>query len=314
MRRKSKLKSKVFMAVLFVLLIFYGVDRKTENVRLYVPSAENHLPDVERKTDGFPDVEVLEVHYIDVGQGDCTLLSCGNQTMLIDCGDSSMGTTIQNYLNKQEIEMIDYLILTHPDADHIGGAPVIITKFDIDQIYMSEYKKDNRTYEKLIQSMEYRQYSWEVPTVSDTLPLGTATVTFVGPVARYDDPNNSSLAVVVRNGNTSFLFSGDAEDLAEFDMVMSGADIDVDVYKVGHHGSSSSSSAVFLSAMAPEYAVISCGEENSYGHPHKEVLAALWSMQIKTFRTDYQGTIIAISDGRSIEWDRSPLIFSTDNT
>lgn len=249
-------------------------------------------------------VGILEVHYINVGQGDCTFLTCDGQTMLIDCGDFSQGTAIQNYLIKQGVEKIDYLILTHPDADHIGGAPVIITKFDIGRIFMSGYEKENRTYERLLESMKYKYYFWETPVASDTVNLGSAEVVFVGPVDEYEDPNNSSLSFIVYNGNTSFLFSGDAESQAEYDMVLSQADLCADVYKVGHHGSNTSSSTAFLSAIKPEYAVISCGAENEYGHPHSDVLEALELMGAETFRTDTQGTIIAVSDGERIRWNQ----------
>lgn len=223
--------------------------------------------------------------------------------MLIDCGDSSHGIAIQSYLYEQDIEYIDYLVLTHPDADHIGGAPVIITKFDIGQIYMSDYEKDNMIYEKLLDSMEYRYYSWATPTVGDTILLGSTKLTFIGPVTEYDSPNDSSLCLIAQNGETSFLFSGDAEDRAEMDMLLSGADVNVDVYKVAHHGSSSSSSTAFLSAMHPKYAVISCGKDNDYGHPHRSVIDSLESMGISIFRTDKQGSIIATSDGEKILWN-----------
>lgn len=297
-----KLYRKMFLFAIFIVILLCTLSYATGNVQLYVSSAKN-FADIEDHLTSLLDVEMLEVHFIDVGQGDCTLLSCGGQTMLIDCGDSSQGTAIQNYLCKQDIEKIDYLILTHPDADHIGGAPVIITKFDIGQIYMSGYKKDNWTYEKLLDAMEYRYYSYDIPAAGDVFSLGSAEVTFVGPVAEYDDPNNSSLTVVVRNGETSFLFSGDAESQAEFDMVMSGADLNVDVYKVGHHGSSTSSSTAFLAAMTPEYAIVSCGADNSYGHPHTSVMKSLRLLDIEIFRTDEQGTAVAKSNGDKIEWN-----------
>lgn len=303
---------KIFLITLLFLFWLYKLCHSSDIIQLYVPSAERHYTDSGKASEPSIDVELLEVHYIDVGQGDCTLLSCGGQTMLIDCGDASKGTAIQNYLNKQGVEKIDYLILTHPDADHIGGAPVIITKFDIGKIYMSGYKKDNRTYEKLLDAMEYRYYSWDVPAVGDIINLGSAEITFVGPVLQYDNPNNSSLTVVVRKGCTSFLFSGDAESQAELDMVLSGADLNVDVYKVGHHGSNTSSSADFLAAMAPTYAVISCGVDNSYGHPHANVMKSLRRLSVEVFRTDVQGTVIAVSDGDKIEWNQLPLTFYDD--
>lgn len=289
MKNKIGLNIWVVVWILCMIILFLP----SQNTPI---ATENNIPNP-------TNVETLEVHYIDVGQGDCTLLSCGGQTMLIDCGDSSHGIAIQSYLYEQDIEYIDYLVLTHPDADHIGGAPVIITKFDIGQIYMSDYEKDNMIYEKLLDSMEYRYYSWATPTVGDTILLGSTKLTFIGPVTEYDSPNDSSLCLIAQNGETSFLFSGDAEDRAEMDMLLSGADVNVDVYKVAHHGSSSSSSTAFLSAMHPKYAVISCGKDNDYGHPHRSVIDSLESMGISIFRTDKQGSIIATSDGEKILWN-----------
>lgn len=293
---KKELKISYVDWVLFVSLFIFMLFMINGKA---VPTTKNNVPIVSN-------IETLEVHYIDVGQGDCTLLSCGGQTMLIDCGDDSHGIAVQSYLNKQDIKYIDYLVLTHPDADHIGGAPVIITKFDIGQIYMSDYEKENQTYEKLLNSMEYRYYSWTTPTVGDTILLGSTKLTFIGPVTEYDSPNDSSLCLIAQNGETSFLFSGDAEDRAEMDMLLSGADVNVDVYKVAHHGSSSSSSTAFLSAMHPKYAVISCGKDNDYGHPHRSVIDSLESMEMNIFRTDKQGSIIATSDGEKILWNISP--------
>jgi len=115
---------------------------------------------------------VMEVHFLDVGQGDCTLIKSGDSYMLIDAGDNSKGTLIQNYLQKRGIKKLDYLVLTHPDADHIGGAPVIVTKFDIDTIWMSNYTKDNRTFDNVIQALKYKNYQYMTPAVGSTYQLG----------------------------------------------------------------------------------------------------------------------------------------------
>lgn len=250
--------------------------------------------------------QILEVHFIDVGQGDSTLLLSGEHAMLIDCGDTDHGTAVQNYLKKQGIDKLEYLILTHPDADHIGGAPVIITKFDIENIYMSDYVKDTKTYENVLNAMEYRNYSWSTPVPGDTLNFGTAEITFLAPQKTYEDPNNASIALIVKNGDNSFLFSGDAEQEAEKDILQSGISLDIDVYQAGHHGSRTSSSDAFLESMSPIYSVISCAEGNDYGHPHAETLNKFRSMGIQVFRTDEQGSIVANSDGKSITWNCSP--------
>ena len=253
-----------------------------------------------------PSFSDMEVHFLDVGQGDATLIKADGHYMLIDAGDNSKGTTVQLYLTKQGVEKLDYLILTHTDADHIGGADVIITKFDIDHIFLGDFKKENTTYEELMDAMEYRSMQYETPEVGTEYQLGNASFTILAPNGTYEDPNNGSIALVLKNGENKFLFSGDCEAEAEAAILSNGLDIDVDVYKVGHHGSSTSSTQAFLDAMTPTYAVISCEENNSYGHPHAETLNHLRAMDVKVFRTDEQGTIIAYSNGTEITWNCAP--------
>lgn len=250
--------------------------------------------------------ESLEVHYIDVGQGSATLLKSGRHAMLIDTGDSDQGTKIQLYLTKQGVENLDYLVLTHPDADHIGGAPVIITKFGIGQLFLSNYEKDNKTTQKVRDAMQYKGLTASDCQVGDTYTLGNASFTILAPVKEYADSNNASIALMVQNGNNRFLFTGDCEAEAEADLIASGADLSADVYLAGHHGSDTASSQAFMDAVSPTYAVISCGEGNSYGHPHAEVLNRFRSMGIQVFRTDEQGSVIAESDGTGITWNCAP--------
>lgn len=250
--------------------------------------------------------EPLEVHYIDVGQGSATLLKSGRHAMLIDTGDSDQGTKIQLYLTKQGVENLDYLVLTHPDADHIGGAPVIITKFGIGQLFLSNYEKDNKTTQKVRDAMQYKGLTASDCQVGDTFALGNASFTILGPAKEYADSNNASIALMVQNGNNRFLFTGDCEAEAEADLIASGADLSADVYLTGHHGSDTASSQAFMDAVSPTYAVISCGEGNSYGHPHAEVLNRFRSMGIQVFRTDEQGSVVAESDGTGITWNCAP--------
>lgn len=250
--------------------------------------------------------EPLEVHYIDVGQGSATLLKSGRHAMLIDTGDSDQGTKIQLYLTKQGVENLDYLVLTHPDADHIGGAPVIITKFGIGQLFLSNYEKDNKTTQKVRDAMQYKDLTASDYQVGDTYTLGNASFTILAPVKEYADSNNASIVIMVQNGNNRFLFTGDCEAEAEADLIASGADLSADVYLTGHHGSDTASSQAFMDAVSPTYAVISCGEGNSYGHPHAEVLNRFRSMGIQVFRTDEQGSVVAESDGTGITWNCAP--------
>lgn len=247
--------------------------------------------------------DTMEVHFINVGQGDATLIKCGEQSMLIDTADDSKGTAIQNYLQKQNVEKLDYLVLTHPDADHIGGAPVVITKFNIDKVFVSNFEKDNKTYQKLIQALDNKRLKYETPEVDSHYTLGTAVITILAPNKEYDNPNDASIALIVQNGNNKFLFTGDASENAENDILDNNLDISADVYKVGHHGSKYSTSEKFFKAVNPTYAVISCGEDNSYGHPHAEILNKLRSYKVNVYRTDEEGTIVATSDGKNITFN-----------
>lgn len=250
--------------------------------------------------------ENLEVHFINVGEADATLVKCGDSSMLIDAGDNGSGTAIQKYLYEHGVKSLDYLVLTHPDADHIGGADVIISKFNIKNIFMADYKKDNRTYSDVVNAINYRWMKWSTPSVGSSYSLGNASFKVVGPLNRSDEPNNVSICLILSYGNNRFLFTGDAEKTVELDLINSGADLSCDVYKAGHHGSYTSSSKELLDAAKPKYAVISCGSENKYGHPHDITLRQFKDKGIKVFRTDESGDIVATSDGLIITWDKAP--------
>lgn len=249
----------------------------------------------------------LEVHFLDVGQGDATFLSCDGYTMLIDAGNNDKGTAVWSYLKNQGVERLDYVIGTHPDADHIGGLDVVLYKFDCGTVFLPDVKNDTRTYEDVVQVMEEKDYPVTMPVVGETYSLGEASFTIIAPNRDYgSDLNDASVGILVEHGSNRFLFTGDAEETAEADILANGQDISADVYKAGHHGSNTASTEEFLQEVNPAYAVISCGEGNSYGHPHAEVLNRFRSMGIDVFRTDEQGTIVAVSDGEEIVWNCTP--------
>lgn len=249
----------------------------------------------------------LEVHYIDVGQGDATLIKCGSHAMLIDGGNNNKGTTVQLYLKKQGVESLDYVIGTHPDADHIGGLDVIVYKYNCDTVIMPDYEKDTKTYQELVDVIHDKNMKITYPVVGEQYALGEAKFTIIAPNSNSygGNANDYSVAILLEYGKNRFLFTGDAEEASEAEMLTNGIDISADVYKVAHHGSRSASTQEFLNAVHPKYAVISCGEGNSYGHPHAEVLNRLRSMGVEVFRTDEQGSIIASSDGENINWNCS---------
>lgn len=248
----------------------------------------------------------MEVHFLDIGQGDCTLVKCGDHAMLIDAGENDKGTQVQAYLQSQGVASLDYVIGTHPDSDHIGGLDVIIYKFDCQNVILPDYSKDTKTYRDVIASMDSKGYKNTLPVPGTQYALGEAVFTIIAPNGKYTSANNSSVGILLQYGDRRFLFTGDAEEEAEADILQNGLDIDCDVYQVGHHGSRTSSTEELLNAASPAYAVISCGEGNSYGHPHAQTLNNLRYRGILVYRTDEQGTIVAKTDGTNITWNCAP--------
>lgn len=253
-----------------------------------------------------PDESELTVHFLDIGQGDATLIGCDGEYMLIDAGDNDKGTAVQNYLTKQGVTKLKYVIGTHPDADHIGGLDVILYKFPCETVMMPDIANNTATYRDVIDTMDTKGYLNTLPRVGERYTLGGAEFTILGPEKNYSDTNNSSIVLRLTHGNNSFLFMGDAEEEAETDILNSDVTVDADVLKVGHHGSRTATSKTFLQAVSPQYAVISCAENNSYGHPHAETLNNLRAIGVQVFRTDEQGTIVAVSDGKELEWNCAP--------
>lgn len=256
----------------------------------------------------------MQVHFIDVGQGDCTLITSGGEAMLIDAGNNDKGTLVQSYLQKQGISTLDIVICTHGDSDHSGGMDVILYKFDCKTVIMPDTSKvmnDTATFRDVLSTMKAKNYKNTVPVVGDEYKLGSARVTIIAPNSyEYgDNKNNYSVGVLVQNGENRFIFTGDAEAEAEADILHNNSNITADVYKVAHHGSRTSTTKGLLDAINPVYAVISCGEDNPYGHPHPETMRRLRKSRIKVFRTDEQGTIIATSDGKNITWNCDAIYY-----
>ena len=257
--------------------------------------------------EAFQDGSGLEIHYLDVGQGDSTLILCDGHAMLIDAGDNDQGTAVQSYLESQGVTTLDYVIGTHPDADHIGGLDVVLYKFDCKTVIMPDFEKDTRTYDDVVQTMKQKRYKNTLPEVGTVYELGSAVFTIVAPNGEYgDNANDYSVGILLQHGENRFLFTGDAEEASEADMLENGIDLKADVFKAAHHGSRTANTEEFLQRVEPDYAVISCGEDNSYGHPHGEVMNRLRAMGTSVFRTDEQGTIVAYSDGTQITFNMSP--------
>lgn len=248
----------------------------------------------------------MDVTFFDVGQGDCTLIQTEEETMLIDAGNNHKGELVVQYLEDAGVKKLDYLVLTHPDADHIGGADNVIENVEVERVLMPKVTNDTMTYEEVIEDIEL--YGIEVihPETEKVYTLGDAEFMILCPdvsVEKENDLNNASVGIKLIHGENSFVLCGDAEEESEHEMVREfGSELECDVLKCGHHGSATASSQEFLEATDPTWAVISCGEDNSYGHPHAEVLERLENDDVQTYRTDRLGTIRAVSDGENIHW------------
>lgn len=245
----------------------------------------------------------LKVHFIDVGQGDSTLIETDGRFMLIDAGERDQGDTVVSYLKAQGVVKLDYVIGTHPHSDHIGGLETVIREFDIDKIILPEKEHTTKTYEQLLDAIADKDLKITLPKVGDSYKLGEASFRIIAPNRDYgDNLNNWSVGLRLAYGENSFLLCGDAQKEAEKDMGANGLNLKADVLKLSHHGSNTSSSEEFMDLIRPEYAVISCGKNNDYGHPHKEVLEMLNKRGIKVLRTDQLGTIVAVSDGTKVSF------------
>lgn len=237
----------------------------------------------------------LTVHFLDVGQGDAALVMCDGEAMLIDGGPASASQFLYTYL-RQETDSLSVMIATHPHDDHIGGLAAALNAVPVDVIYSPVTTWNSKTWDSLSKYASAQGTPIVIPQEGDTFPLGSATVTILHCWPEAWTENDMSIVLRVDYGSTSFLFTGDAEEMSEFMMI--GLPLKADVLKVAHHGSRYSSTPEFIEAVSPSWAVISCGEGNQYGHPHDETLRALAG--VKMLRTDQLGTIVFHSDGQTL--------------
>ena len=241
----------------------------------------------------------FEMHFIDVGQALSVLVECDGQFMLYDGGNVDDGSLVVSYLQKQGVEQLQYVFCSHAHEDHVGGLAAVMAKFPAGHAYSPVTESSTKCFNDFVKYTQQQGLQLEVPSVGRVWPLGSATVTLLGPVTQYSETNNTSLVLRIDYGNTSFLLTGDMENTAETDLVNSGANLKADVLQVGHHGSSTSTGYLFLNAVLPEMGVISCGTGNKYGHPHEETLSILRDAKVDVYRTDLQGTITIGSDGQN---------------
>lgn len=297
---KKKDMKKLIVLVILLLSYAYTTFINTENKNQEGPIKERKTEDVI-----FADENTLNVYFIDVGQADSILLENKGHYMLIDAGNNEDGPKLVNYFNEQDIKEFDYVVGTHAHEDHIGGMDDIIKNFKIDNFYMPDAITTTKTFEDVLAALEETNVIFQTPKVNQTFNLQDTTITTLSVTADEKNLNDTSIVLKVKHGTNTFLFMGDASTKIEKNLL--NKDIKSDVLKVGHHGSRYSTSLEFLKKVSPEYAVISVGENNTYKHPHEEILKRLEEQNIQIYRTDKQGTILAKSNG-------SIITFSTIKT
>lgn len=253
---------------------------------------------------GTPDGK-LSVHFIDVGQGNCTLIQSPSGTILVDAGENDQGDEVISYLKAQGVTKIDYAVASHPHSDHIGGMDVVLNEIPADYIIMPELKSSivptTRTYEDLLNVIEAKQIKVLKANVGDSYEIGGGILKILGPSGDFDDLNNMSVAVKYSYGRRSFFATADMEKKAEKALLQTGEDLSADVFLMGHHGSSTSNTTELLNQVNPEYYVIQAGYGNEYGHPHKEILAEIQKRGKTMYRSDRDGSVIFTTDGESLE-------------
>ena len=266
--------------------------------------AKTEAPQTTAAATAAPADDFLSVHFIDVGQADSILLECGGDYMLIDGGNRDDGQLVVSYLEQQGVEELDVVVCTHAHEDHVGGLPSVLAVYPTAKVYSPTKTYASNVYDDFMYYVDQQGLEVTLPVPGDTFALGSAQVTILGPVMSYAETNDTSIVLRVEHGENSFLFTGDMETAAENDMLdhwdSDPALFQTDVLKVGHHGSETSTGYRFLHEVSPTYGVISCGKNNTYGHPHEEPMSRLEQAGVILFRTDEQGTILATSDGSQI--------------
>ncbi len=249
------------------------------------------------------DDALLKVHFIDVGQGDSILLESKGEFVLIDAGEKEYGDNVLKYIQKRKAKSLKYVIATHPHSDHIGGLTKVINGIDTENFITVETDQSTKTWLNVLKAVDANDVNYIDAEAGDTYSFGEASFTILAPLSgNYSGYNDYSVVTMVQCGDIRFLMTGDAEKESEKEMLGAGEDLHADVLKLGHHGSSTSSTAAFLKAVNPSFAIISCGKNNDYGHPHKETIKKLNLMDCTYLRTDAAGTIVASTDGKHLDF------------
>ncbi|MBR3161636.1 MAG: MBL fold metallo-hydrolase [Bacilli bacterium] len=303
-RRTRRRKSKNFYIrrlILLILVIIYMIF--ADQINNTFGLTEKDAKELEKKETKEVVImhDNLKIYFLDVGQAEAILIDSSGEYMVIDGGNNNDGPLIVKYFQDLGVKDIKYVIGTHAHEDHIGGLDDIINSFNINTIYIPDAITTTKTFEDLLNSIDKKNMTFKVPKIDSTFKLGEADVKIIYTGTDIDDLNNTSIILKLTYGNNSFLFTGDTTNTIEKQIL--DKDLEADLLKVAHHGSKYSSSAHFLKKVDPKYAVISCGNDNSYDHPNSITIKKLNLMDVKIYRTDMDGTIIVNSDGNNINFE-----------
>ncbi|EOU1902396.1 MBL fold metallo-hydrolase [Clostridium perfringens] len=287
MDKKKKIISSIIGIIVVLLAGYFGIDLTQD-------------PKV-------PKDSKLMISYMDVGQGDAAYIKVNGNDILIDAGPRSNSKELLEQLKAKNIDDFELVIATHPHEDHIGGMVDVFKEYEVKAFYSPKITHTTKTYENLVKAVKDEGLKTKELKGGMVIDLGEGAKfeVFTPQKSEYEELNDYSPIMKLSFGDTSYLFTGDAEKLAEEEALAKyKTSLDSDVIKFGHHGSSSSSSNAFIEAVSPKYGIISCAKDNKYGHPHRETLDIIKKYNIKTFRTDTDGEIILTSDGKSINFNK----------
>jgi beta-lactamase superfamily II metal-dependent hydrolase len=241
--------------------------------------------------------EKISITMLDVGQGLSLLVKSDDEYMLYDGGDRGTSSYVVSYLEKNGVKNLKYVVASHYDSDHLSGLVGVLNKFEVDTVINPEYEADTKIYQSYQSALKDNGAQIDFPSVGDTYKLGNSTITVLAPAKDYGDPNEMSIAMKIQCGQFACVVTGDAETESETDMLSNGINLNADLYVVGHHGSASSSSDKFVQAMSPDYAFLSVGADNDYGHPSDKAMNTLDKYNVNVYRTDVDGVVTCYSDG-----------------